>query len=153
MREDIKESAIAVTADMLEREFQFPPERAERVARRAISVLLPPLEQEVEKHNQSRQTALLTSTQEQARFRDVVNRFSYTIESIINYTRSIEHRRGHYVDVPIDDRTAVELETLMKDWAQMGGLRFRGESRPLDFQWDGGVSREDPPDFRIKGYR
>lgn len=125
MNESAKDSATAVAADMLEREFQFSAEYAERIARRVMSVLLPPLEAEVDKVNSDRRSTLLEAKHEKDQFHHVMDRFAQTIESMLQYARSIGNRHGHYVDVPVDDRTAYELEGLLRDWQRVGGQRYR----------------------------
>jgi hypothetical protein len=125
MNESAKDSATAVAADMLEREFQFSAEYAERIARRVMSVLLPPLEAEVDKINSERKSVLLETKHEKDQFHHVMDRFAQTIDSMLQYARSIGNRPGHYVDVPLDDRTAYELEGLLRDWQRIGGQRYR----------------------------
>jgi hypothetical protein len=144
MNENVKDSAAAVAADMLEREFGFSATKAGLVARRVMSVVLPPLEKEVERLDAKRESALLATSRHFDQNRYVLDRFGQTIESMLNYARSIG-RHGHYVDVPIDDRTAYELEGLLRAWAQAGGNRYRPESTDR-VEWAGiGVdySRDD----------
>lgn len=137
MNESAKDSATAVAADMLEREFQFSAEYAERIARRVMSVLLPPLEAEVDKINSERKSVLLETKHEKDQFHHVMGRFAQTIDSMLQYARSIGNRRpGHYVDVPLDDRTAYELEGLLRDWQRIGGQRYRPSGGYPDGPYD-----------------
>jgi hypothetical protein len=128
MNENVKNSAVDVAADMLIREFGFGTAMAERIARRVMSVVLPPLEKEVERLDAKRESALLATSRHFDQNRYVLDRFGQTIESMLNYARSIGGRHGHYVDVPIDDRTAYELEGLLRSWQQAGGNRYRPAS-------------------------
>jgi hypothetical protein len=124
MNEAVKDSAAAVAADMLEREFQIDADTAERIARRVMSVLLPPLEKEVDRHDDARRSQSLIAGRDVERCQHVLDQFARFIESMLRYANSIRpSHHGHYIDVPVDDRTAQELNWLLTEWQRVGGKR------------------------------
>lgn len=136
MREDIKHQAVAVGADMLEREFALDPTTAEAMTRRIMTLILPPLEKEIEQHNTSRQKALVQADYQLDRFGDAMSRMVTFIETVVDYANHIgvQHRPGHYVDVPVDDRTLRQLVSLLHEWRELGG-KVHSESR-MNLRWE-----------------
>lgn len=137
MREDIKHQAVSVGADMLEREFALDPATAEAMTRRIMSLVLPPLEKEVDQHNASRQKALVQADYQLDRFGDTMSRMVSFIESVVEYADHIgvQRRPGHYVDVPVDDRTMRQLLGLLGEWRAMGGKASDRTSR-MNLRWE-----------------
>jgi hypothetical protein len=120
MKEEIKQQAIDVAADMLEQEFDTS-HASEPIARRVMSVILPLLEEEATRRDADYRKNLDRSRWENDHIMEFAQHLVETIFTMVRYADSIGRRHGHCVDIPLDDRQVLHLKTLLTEWRRLGG--------------------------------
>lgn len=125
------DALTALVADVIERDCRTSPEKAQAVAQRIMAIVAPPFERQL-KAAESRATEIgRQMSDRKGRVFNLMDRLCQTLESMLRYHDHISPRHGHLVDVPLDDRAALDIEYILREWRTLGGqlLTSRPETR------------------------